>query len=72
MIGKIKMVFKDGRIVTKTVPFNKNDIKSYLDRCIDKWREVRDSETDSRQLLAVHYIDAFQSVRISIFGELKE
>ena len=53
-----------------TVPFEKEEIKGYLDRCIRKWRKIKaDKELDS-VAMAECYIDAFQSVRISLFGEL--
>lgn len=52
----------DGTAVT--VPFTEKDVKGYLDKAIEYWRkcpatEMRDS-----------YVDAYQSVRISLFGEL--
>ena len=50
-----------------TVPFTKADIKNYIDICIRFWRKKRDSEEEK---MAVYYIDAFQSVRSSLFGEL--
>ena len=54
-------------------------VRAYLDRCIDHWRKQRDEPIstpptmDEAQLLnmAILYIDAFQSVRSSIFGETK-
>ena len=52
------------------VPFKKKDIKKYLDNCIINWRDRRSIETeDDEILIAKCYIDAFQSMRISIFGE---
>lgn len=47
---------------------NLEDIKQYLDNCIEFWRNKRDKE-DCK--FAKYYIDAFQSVRISIFGKTK-
>ncbi len=44
------------------------EIKQYLDKAIDSWRKKRDNEKNE---IAKYYIDAFQSVRISIFGEGK-
>lgn len=46
---------------------NLEDIKTYLDNCIRFWRRKRDE--DKREY-AIFYVDAFQSVRKSIFGEL--
>ena len=51
----------------KTVSFTKKEVQKYLDECIKFWRRERD-ENNSK--IAVYYIDAFQSVRISIFGKL--
>ena len=45
------------------IPFTREDVKTYLDRCIRRWR------SDSREC-AMYYVDAFQSVRTSLFGEL--
>ena len=42
----------------------------YLDDAIKYWRSVRDARGHLDQDLAVYYIDAFQSVRLSLFGEL--
>ena len=52
---------------SKTVPFSKVEVKEYLDMCIRFWRGKRDEEKSN---MAIYYVDAFQSVRISIFGEL--
>jgi hypothetical protein len=49
-----------------TVPFNKKDVKAYLDRCIVHWRK----KCETGDKMAEQYIDAFQSMRISLFGEL--
>lgn len=46
---------------------NLNEIKNYLDSCIVYWRKQRDEEGCE---FAKYYIDAFQSVRNSIFDEL--
>ena len=57
--------------MSKTVPFKKKDVRDYLDACILKWRFTRGhTRSKTRRIMAIHYIDAFQSVRISIFGEL--
>jgi hypothetical protein len=49
-----------------TVPFEKPEVESYLHRCILHWR-VKDAEGDK---FAKYYIDAFQSVSMSLFGEI--
>lgn len=46
---------------------NLDEIKNYLDSCIVYWRKKRDEESCE---FAKYYIDAFQSVRNSIFDEL--
>lgn len=40
------------------------DILKYLDKCIDFWRGSNCSESK-------YYVDAYQSVRISLFGKTK-
>lgn len=47
-----------------------NEIKSYLDGAIVEWRKTRDNASEpAQETIAVHYIDAFQSVRMTLFGE---
>lgn len=50
----------------RTIPFNKEDVKKYLDECIKYWRK----EHLNNKEMARYYIDAFQSVRVSLFNEL--
>ena len=59
-----------------TVPFMPEAVRAYLDDAILQWRRVR--SMDDEQLLpgqrqtksmADIYIDAYQSVRMSLFGE---
>lgn len=47
------------------VPFTEEGVKNYLDNVITHWRRC-DAEPEMRS----HYLDAYQSVRISLFGEL--
>ena len=48
------------------------DLIEYLDRVIDHWRNALKNAQDSEETLVdMCYIDAFQSVRVSAFGELK-
>ena len=52
--------------MSKTIPFEEDAVKEYLDKCIRYWRK-------QKQAYAVYYVDAYQSLRISLFGEtLKE
>lgn len=45
-------------------------IRKYLDESIRFWREDRDEgHGDAETEQAIHYIDAFQSVRKSLLGE---
>ncbi|GAG30978.1 unnamed protein product [marine sediment metagenome] len=46
-----------------TVEFTKEDVKEYLDNAISYWR-------GSRESYSTYYVDAYQSVRMSLFGEL--
>ncbi len=53
------------------MPLTHDGIKDYLDDAIRHWRKKRDNATtDEDKLMAVCYVDAFQSVRVSVFGEL--
>ena len=57
-----------------TVEFTEEAIQDYLDNAIRAWRTTRDGahgpEGDTAQrVMAEHYVDAFQSVRMSLFGE---
>lgn len=45
------------------IPLTEQDIKKYLDGCIRHWRQ---STADYK----IFYVDAFQSVRASLFDEL--
>lgn len=72
--------------VANTIDVNNPDaIKEYLDNAITKWRTKREEskkgylqallrteeiEFDKELLISSCYIDAFQSVRVSLFGEL--
>lgn len=57
-------------MVTETVVFTKDNVIGYLDVCIRHWRKIRDENTDKEKAkMAPYYIDAFQSIRMSLFGE---
>ncbi len=49
----------------KTIPFNKTDIKGYLDRCIIYWKTKQDFGDNDAKC----YIDAFQCVKKTLFGD---
>lgn len=49
------------------VPLTRSAILDYLDAAIRSWRRERDG--GERAELAPYYIDAYQSVRSSLFGE---
>ena len=51
------------------IPFTENSVKNYLDECIDFWRKNRNDGLQTEK--AKYYIDCFQSVRSSLFGETK-
>ena len=59
----------DGTVAPPTVEFTEEAVKEYLDTCIKKWRSTDPTELQEFQMRA-HYVDAYQSVRVSIFGEL--
>jgi len=50
------------------VPFTQEDVKKYLDTCIVLWRKKRDIGGENAKI-AEYYIDAYQSARVSLFGE---
>ena len=53
-----------------TVAFTPEAIKEYLDVAIGRWREAKkNSHTKAAETMASCYIDAYQSVRVSLFGE---
>lgn len=52
-----------------TVVFTYEQVKAYLDGAIRNWRKKREKEPEKKEM-ASHYVDAFQSVRVSLFGEL--
>ena len=56
------------------VEFKEEAVKEHLDRVITKWSGVRNSATpDSvEQVKAVCYVDAYQSMRVSLFGEVMQ
>jgi hypothetical protein len=51
----------------ETVMFERAVVREHLDKLITYWRDRRDRESDP---IAIYYIDAFQSVRTSLFGEI--
>ena len=62
-----------------TIPFLSDQVKLYLDNCIDYWRQKRDEPLAKplnihelvNRIIAICNIDCFQSVRTSLFGDLK-
>ena len=66
------------------IPFEEEEIKAYLDCAIRFWRKKKEeankkfdiigvvdsAEENCDVLIAGCYVDAFQSVRMSLFGEL--
>ncbi len=56
------------------VPFTEIAVVAYLNTAIVFWRKKRDDAPDTPEgeklrLMASHYIDAYQSVRVSLFGD---
>ncbi len=51
------------------IDFTEDAVMKYLDDCIEFWRKNRDDGLQSEK--AKYYIDCFQSVRTSLFGETK-
>jgi len=52
---------------------NPEEIKKYLDNSITNWRRSKENADDQEDMLVAScYVDAYQSVRVSLFGELKD
>ena len=53
------------------IPFTDNAVMDYLDASIRAWRVKRDNTANNLgdRAMAEHYVDAYQSVRTSLFGE---
>ena len=66
--GLCEACWKNQRRGKHLIPFTETDIREYLDRSIRYWRKKR----DEGNALAPSYIDAFQSVRTTLFGRLLE
>jgi len=46
------------------------DVRAYLDTVIRFWRETKAQSTnDHERAIAGYYIDAYQSARVSLFGD---
>ncbi len=56
--------------MNKTVPFTENGVKEYLDKAIINWRKILNNKEHPDRDIAIYYCDAFQSVRVSLFGKL--
>ncbi len=54
----------DGTVAPPKVAFTEEAVKEYLDMCITRWRKNPQHE------MRAYYVDAFQKVRVSLFGEL--
>lgn len=58
--------------VLSTIPFTEEAVRDYLDECITLWRghvNGEYGEDHPYRKIASYYVDAYQSVRISLFGE---
>ncbi len=63
-----------GALMSEMVPFTEISVLGYLNTNIRFWRQRRDNAPDTPagtklSLMAEHYIDAYQSVRVSLFGD---
>ena len=53
------------------IELTEESIKKYLDERITFWRTNYNAQSDEDILIKSCYVDAFQSVRTSLFNELK-
>ena len=51
-------------------PMNVWEIRSYIDGCVNRWRDIKADENHELNSVALYYVDAYQSARASIFGKL--
>lgn len=58
------------------IPFTPEAVIEHLDMLIEFWRNQRKRKTVDKgsedELVALCYVDAFQSIRKNLFGEVKE
>ena len=64
-------------IIKPVIPFTEKAVKEFLDNAIKSWRSKYNKHSmknhrtsEELALQAADYIDAYQSVRVSLFGEL--
>ncbi len=57
-------------LIDNAVQKERDRLRECLDDGIERWRHVYQTDPD-RNVIANHYIDAFQSIRVSILGRLK-
>ncbi len=50
------------------IPFKQKEVKKHLDKLIRYWRKVKLDKTDPLSDCAMYYVDAYQSIRTSLFG----
>jgi hypothetical protein len=48
----------------------REQMREYLDEAITSWRAIRNDENHEHKDLAPYYVDAFQSVRVSMLGTM--
>jgi len=65
-IGEVMTQFIDERAEQEAA--FKEDLRIYLDNAITEWRRIRDTPDHKSAEMATYYIDAFQSVRVSMVG----
>lgn len=69
---------KTGALSPQAVPFTPEAVREYLHQAVTKWRlirahaleEIPTEDRDDLAAMAPYYIDAFQSVHVSLFGTL--
>lgn len=63
-----------GEACDTKVAFNEEAVKAYFDRAIQYWRSRGKKDSKDFDYISVvtaaHYVDAYQSMRMSLFGEL--
>jgi len=62
------------KVMVGAIPFTEEDVMGYLDKSIKFWRKKRKIANQLHKPAAVkiaeYYVDAFQSARVTLFGEV--
>lgn len=70
IVDRQRDTIEDLQINLGDIKYKIKKLMRFLDDCIDYWRRKKEiSKTKQDKLITECYIDAYQSVKISIFGK---